>query len=200
MEYVWLLLSAAAGYLIGSVNLSIVFSRLRGKDIRSVGSGNAGATNVLRTMGKGFAAAVFVFDVLKGFLPAFLLMSRGKEYAACAYAVFAVVGHCYPLYFKFKGGKGVSTAIGALCAIALPAAAMTVVEFVFVLLLFRYVSLASVVAAFNLPFFAYHFAGENAGAQILAVVCLALLVIWKHRANIVRIREGCETPLFGKKS
>ncbi len=194
------LLSAAAalaGYLIGSVNLSIIFSRLKGADIRTVGSGNAGATNTLRTMGKGFAAAVFIFDILKGFLPAFVLTKMFLTHQAYVYAVFAVVGHCFPLYFGFKGGKGVSTAIGALLAIAPQAAGLILIEFIVMLLLFRYVSLASITAAINAPFFAAHFSHDS--LLLIAVVCIVLIVIFKHKANIIRIREGCENAVFGKK-
>lgn len=194
------LLSAAAalaGYLIGSVNLSIIFSRLKGTDIRTVGSGNAGATNTLRTMGKGFAAVVFIFDILKGFLPAFVLAKLFFTQQAYIYAVFAVVGHCFPLYFGFKGGKGVSTAIGALLAITPQAAGLILIEFIVILLLFRYVSLASIVAAFNAPFFAVYF--SNDGLMLIAVICIVLIVIIKHKANIIRIREGSEKSIFGKK-
>lgn len=197
LPYLLTAAAALAGYLTGSVNLSIIFSRLRGRDIRTEGSGNAGATNTLRTMGKGLAATVFLFDILKGFLPAFILTRAFFTQQAYVYAVFAVVGHCFPLYFGFRGGKGVSTAIGALFAIAPQAACMILIEFIVILLLFRYVSLASITAAFNAPFFALYFSHDS--LMILSVAVIVLIVIFKHRSNIIRIREGAEKPIFGKR-
>ena len=196
MNMAYILAAAACGYLLGSVNLSIIGSKLRGKDIRKVGSGNAGATNTLRAFGPGFAAAVFVFDFLKGFLPALLLNLSGFETAACVYAFFAVLGHCFPLYFGFKGGKGVATSIGALFAIAPVAAALGLLEFIVLVLLFRFVSLASIVAAINIVAFTYFLYGF--GPLFCAVVLIAALVISGHRSNIIRIREGRENALFGK--
>jgi glycerol-3-phosphate acyltransferase PlsY len=195
--YVLLAAAALAGYLIGSVNLSIIFSKMKGTDIRKMGSGNAGSTNTLRTMGKGFAAVVFIFDILKGFLPTFILCRLFMQNQACIYAFFAVIGHCFPLYFGFKGGKGVATAIGAVFALSVPTALMVLAEFVIVLLLFRYVSVASIVAAFNLPFFAYYFTDNL--LLLECVCCIALIVIAGHKSNIIRVREGTENALFGKK-
>lgn len=196
METVYVVTAAAAGYLLGSVNLSIIISRLRGKDIRKVDSGNAGATNTLRAFGPAFAAIVFVFDFLKGFLPALLLSLAKYDTAACAYAFFAVLGHCFPLYFGFKGGKGVATSIGALFAIAPAAALLGLLEFIVLVLLFRFVSLASIVAAINIAAFTYFIYGLT--PLFWTVVLIAALVIAGHRTNIVRIREGSENALFGK--
>ncbi len=198
MEILYVIIAALAGYLIGSINLSIVFSRTKGKDIREMGSGNAGTTNTLRTMGKGYAAIVFVFDFLKGFLPALILCKLDFAAAGYAYGLLAIVGHCFPIYYGFKGGKGVAAAIGVLLAIDTVPALIVLAEFIILVALFRYVSLGSIVAAINAPiltFFVYR------GNYILlaAVTLLALLVIVKHKENIVRLRNGEEKPIFGKK-
>ena len=194
--YVYMALAALAGYLIGSINLSIIISRLKGSDIRKMGSGNAGSTNVLRTMGPAFAAVVFLFDILKGLVPTLILMLTKNFEAAYVYALFAIVGHCFPLYFGFKGGKGVATAIGVLFAIDPVVALLVLIEFIIILLLFRFVSLASIVAALNLIAFTYFLHGFG---LLLAVVFLAaVLVIAKHAPNVVRIREGSEKAIFGK--
>ena len=120
INIVYFLAAALLGYLIGSINLSIILSKNKGKDIREMGSGNAGTTNTLRTMGKGAAAIVLLFDVLKGCLvPLFLIIAGPKAWMpifettcltmAYIYALFAVIGHCFPIYYGFKGGKGVLT-------------------------------------------------------------------------------------------
>lgn len=197
----WIIILAAAvgGYLAGSINLSIIISKLKGKDIRTMGSGNAGSTNTLRTMGKGYAAVVFIFDILKGVLPALVLKLAGFEYASYAYGILAVIGHCFPLYFGFKGGKGVATAIGVLFVIDAIPACIIVCEFIIILMLFRFVSLASVVAALNLPLITFYVYSENT-VLVIASSLMAVLVIWNHRGNITRIRDGCEKPIFGKKT
>ncbi len=202
-------LVAALGYLIGSVNLSIILSRGKGKDIREMGSGNAGTTNTLRTMGKGAAAMVLVFDILKGCLIPLILILFGKEpwlpifYKTCnsmayIYAFFAVVGHCFPLYYGFKGGKGIATAAGALLVISPAATAIAIVEFVLLMVLFRYVSLSSIVAVMNIVVFtALLYPGE---LRLLAItLAIAVLAIYKHKTNIVRLRNGEESTMFYKK-
>ena len=207
------ILAAIAGYLIGSLNLAIVMSRGMGKDIREMGSGNAGTTNALRTMGKGAAAMVLVFDILKGsIIPIVLRLFADSIYyssgnyllanalltMAYIYALFAVIGHCYPLYYKFKGGKGIATAAGALLVISTPATLMALVEFIIIVLLFRYVSLASIVAVINIPLFTY-FTAPGEMRLMTVTILIALLALFKHRSNVVRLREGTESPLFGKK-
>lgn len=208
INLLWFILAAVLGYLIGSLNLAIVMSRGMGKDIREMGSGNAGTTNALRTMGKGAAAMVLVFDILKGALIPLLLILTAKDNPwiyidtcksmAGLYGLFAVVGHCYPLYYKFKGGKGIATAAGVLMVIAPISTLIALVVFVVMVLLFRYVSLASIVAVLNIPIYTYLiYQGEE---RILAVtIAIALLALFKHRANVIRLREGTESPLFGKK-
>ena len=209
INILYFILAAAFGYLIGSVNLSIILSKGKGKDIREMGSGNAGTTNTLRTMGKGAAAMVLLFDVLKGCLiPLVLILVSNKawmpiyvttcESMAYIYAFFAVVGHCFPLYYGFKGGKGIATAAGALLVISPAATTLALVEFVILMVLFRYVSLSSIVAVMNIVVFtALLYPGE---ARLLAItVAIAILAIYKHKTNIVRLRNGEESTMFYKK-
>lgn len=205
---VYFLIAAVLGYLIGSVNLAIILSKGKGKDIREMGSGNAGTTNTLRTMGKGAAAAVLVFDILKGCLvPLVLILTASDnpwifsttcESIAYIYAFFAVVGHCFPLYFGFKGGKGIATAAGALLVISPAATGIALVEFVILMVLFRYVSLSSIVAVMNIVVFtALLYPGE---ARLLVItLAIAVLAIYKHKTNIVRLRNGEESTMFYKK-
>ncbi len=199
MEFIIIAAAAVCGYLIGSVNLSIIASRLKGRDIRTMGSGNAGSTNTLRTMGKGWAAAVFLFDILKGVVPALIFKLNGYEYAAYAYGFFAIIGHCFPLYFGFKGGKGVATAIGVLLVIDTIPALLILFEFIVILLLFRFVSVASIVAAVNLPIITFFEHSDNIVLFIVSIV-MAVLVVWNHRSNVIRVREGNEKAIFGKKA
>lgn len=209
INIVYYLIAAALGYLIGSVNLSIVISRKRGKDIREMGSGNAGTTNTLRTMGKSTAAVVFLFDILKGCLVPLFLICAGpcdwmpivKNVCDCMayiYALFAVVGHCFPLYYGFKGGKGIATAAGALLAISPLATLLALGEFVLLMVLFRYVSLSSIVAAINIAVFtAMLYPGE---ARLLTItILIAALATYKHKTNIMRLRNGEESTMFYKK-
>lgn len=205
---IYFLLAAIVGYLIGSVNLSIIISKSRGKDIREMGSGNAGSTNTLRTMGKGTAAAVLVFDILKGCLIPLIIVITAKtnpwiyestcHSMAYIYAVFAVVGHCFPLYYGFKGGKGIATAAGALLVISPLATVIAIAEFVVLIVIFRYVSLASVVAAINVVVFtALILPGE---ARLLAsILVIVIIAVYKHKTNILKLRNGEESTMFYNK-
>ena len=209
LNILYYIVAAIAGYLIGSINLSIILSKGKGKDIREMGSGNAGTTNTLRTMGKGAAAMVFVFDILKGCLvPLVLILTGDKPWMpifvttcltmAYIYAFFAVVGHCFPLYYGFKGGKGIATAAGALLVISPAATGIALVEFVVLMVLFRYVSLSSIVAVMNIVIFtAFLYPGQ---LRLLTItLAIAILAIYKHKSNIVRLRNGEESTMFYKK-
>lgn len=209
INILYFILAAIAGYLIGSINLSIILSRGKGKDIREMGSGNAGTTNTLRTMGKGAAALVLVFDVLKGCLVPLALILVGDEpwmpifvttclTMAYIYAFFAVVGHCFPVYYGFKGGKGIATAAGALFVISPLATTIALVEFVILMVLFRYVSLSSIVAVMNIVVFtALLYPGQL--RLFVITLAIAVLAIYKHKTNIVRLRNGEESTMFYKK-
>ena len=187
--YAWLL-----GYLLGSIPFGLLLTKLAGKgDIRDVGSGNIGATNVLRAGGKGLAAATLVLDALKA--TAAVLLARvlwpGTESFAAA---GALIGHLYPVWLRFKGGKGVATLLGILIPLLPMAAVIYAVVWLGLLLIFRISSVAGMAAAVSAPISAAAF-----GAQLHFPMLLgfALLVIWKHRSNLARLKAGTE-PRIGR--
>lgn len=183
-------------YLLGSVAFAVILVRLStGKDIRTEGSGNAGATNVLRSHGKGLGLAVAVLDVAKGALAVVLVrfVTADPRYAAAA-AFAAVLGHVFPLYYGFRGGKGVATAVGAFLVLSPWPTLVCVGIFVLVVAVTRYVSLGSVVAIVLLP----PIAGLVFHAPrpvVLAAAATAVLVVLKHRDNLKRLASGTERKL-----
>jgi len=188
------------GYLLGSIPFGLILTRLAGTgDIRSVGSGNIGATNVLRTGRKGLAAATLVGDMLKGTAAVLLVnWSTGPaipEYGLVA-GLGAVIGHVYPIWLKFKGGKGVATYIGVLIAVSWPIAAAFGVIWGSVAALTRYSSLSGLVASAAAPVLLWFFAGTKPAALFLI---LTVLVWIKHRGNLARLRAGTE-PKIGSKT
>lgn len=197
-----------SAFLAGSIPFGLLLVKLAGKgDVRAHGSGNIGATNVLRAGGAGLGIATLLLDALKGFLPVFLAKRAGYAPEFLAFvALAAVVGHMYTPWLKFKGGKGVATALGAVlayhAAMVLPALA----TFVVLLLAFRYVSLGSVAAAVVLLLTAMGYLGAWARLPvqegmarwpILAWALLVGLVIRKHAGNLNRLFQGTETKLWG---
>lgn len=216
-------LTAFAAYLIGSINTSIILSRsLAGDDIRDSGSGNAGATNMLRTHGKGMAAATLICDILKGvfavvcaaWLDIFLAhMTKTNppthferiyildnlKYIA---AVFVVLGHDFPLYFGFRGGKGVATSLGVITVLDWRIGLIVLAFAITIMVASRYVSLGSVMAAAVYPFLVLTVMVADAKINITYLatsVILALILVLKHRTNIRRLREGSESKLFARK-
>jgi glycerol-3-phosphate acyltransferase PlsY len=193
-------------YLIGSLNGSLVIGRLYGIDIRREGSGNAGGTNALRTQGRIFALLVMSIDVGKGYLVAHFLpglalpgipldpeVSRIWLMLACAGAT--IVGHCYPVWFGFVGGKGAATAVGVLIAIA-PGLLLTgAAVFAGVLVLSGYVGLATITSAVALPVYVAVTRFEGNQPLCLFLVLMAAFIVFTHRANIQRMREGRENRL-----
>ncbi len=197
VNFLPLVLSAGAGYLIGSLSFSILLSRSQYKDdIRNYGSGNAGMTNMLRTFGKWAAVVVFAGDFLKGLAAVLLGGAIGGEAGALLAGFFAVVGHAFPLYFHFRGGKGVATSAGVI--LGLHPLVLLVLGSVFLLVLFlsRIVSLSSICAAVSYPITALLLRLPR--PELLLSVVLAALVIWLHRANIGRLMRG-EEHRFGVK-
>ena len=191
-----LLLALGLGYLLGSIPFGLVLTKLAGKgDVRDIGSGNIGATNVLRTGSKVLAAATLVLDCLKA--TAAIVIARslwpGSENFAAA---GALVGHLYPVWLKFKGGKGVATLLGILIPLLPEAALAYAIVWLSMLLLIRISSVSGMLAAASAPISA-----AVLGEQLLFPMFLgfALLVIWKHRENIVRLRAGKE-PRVGKRT
>ena len=191
-----LLLALALGYLLGSIPFGLVLTRLAGKgDVRDIGSGNIGATNVLRTGSKPLAAATLVLDCLKA--TAAILLARqlwpGTENFAAA---GALIGHLYPVWLRFKGGKGVATLLGVLIPLLPMGAVIYAVVWIGLLLVLRISSVAGVIAALSAPVSA-----AILGEQLLfpMLLAFALLVVWKHKTNIARLRAGTE-PKVGRKT
>lgn len=191
------LILIALAYFVGSIASAIVVCRLMSlPDPRSGGSGNPGATNVLRVAGKPAAALTLAGDVLKGLLPVALANALSGEAVAAAAALAAFLGHLYPLYFDFKGGKGVATAFGAVAGLAFPVMIAMAVTWLIVVAATRYVSLASMVAAGLSPIVAFALALHP--ATFAALVVIAGFVIYRHRANIERLRSGTESRIGEK--
>jgi acyl phosphate:glycerol-3-phosphate acyltransferase len=189
--------AAAFAYLCGSIPFGLIFTRLAGHgDIRTIGSGNIGATNVLRTGNKKLAAATFICDFIKGFVPVVIAWRFGAEATAAA-AVSAPLGHIFPVWLGFKGGKGVATAGGVLFAYAWPVALAAVLAWLAMALVFRYSSLAAVTAAAIAPLYAW--LARPAGVAPLAVVVVSLIVIWRHRSNLSRLMRGEEDKITLRK-
>lgn len=189
-----LLLCAALAYLVGSIPFGLILTRLAGLgDVRQIGSGNIGATNVLRTGRKGLAAATLLLDAGKGALAVAVARGFGDEFAAVA-ALAAVLGHLFPVWLRFKGGKGVATSAGVLLAYNPPVALATIATWLVMALLFRYSSLAALTAAMLAPLWAWLF-GPRATLPIAVVGVIALLVIARHAGNIGRLMHGAESKI-----
>ena len=193
-----LVLWCLAAFACGSIPFGLLLVKLAGKgDVRAHGSGNIGATNVSRVGGKGLGIVTLLLDILKGFLPVFLAKRMGLNLDALALmALAAVLGHVFTPWLKFKGGKGVATALGVLLATHAALLIVPLGLFTFILWLTRQVSLGSILAAAMLPVQVLLIDGRNL-AQILPWTLLALLVIWKHRENIARLQAGTEAKLWG---
>jgi acyl phosphate:glycerol-3-phosphate acyltransferase len=190
-------LAAIASYLLGSVSFAIVVSRvMRLPDPRSYGSQNPGATNVLRTGRKTAAVLTLAGDALKGFAAVLLTGLYAPEAAPLA-GLAAFVGHLYPVYHRFQGGKGVATAAGVLFALDWRLGLGSVATWVIIAAFLRYSSLASLVAAAFAPFFAALLLGF--GATFAALLVMAGLIIWRHRGNIARLMTGTESRIGAKK-
>ena len=184
------------GYLLGSIPFGLVLTRLAGLgDIRNLGSGNIGATNVLRTGNKGLAALTLLLDAAKGAAAVLIAERLAPDFAPAAGAA-AFLGHCFPVWLKFEGGKGVATFLGVLAAFAWPAAALSLAAWLGVAALFRFSSLASLLSAGLAPFLLLAF-----GTTLEAVSGFAMLavVILRHAGNIRRLMDRTE-PRIGAKS
>lgn len=190
-----ILLALAVGYLLGSIPFGLLLTKLSGiGDIRSVGSGNIGATNVLRTGRKGLAAATLVGDMLKGTAAVLAMAVVGGADAALLAGLGAVLGHVFPVWLRFKGGKGVATYIGVLIAVAWPIAAAFGVIWGAVAALTRYSSLSGLIASAATPVLLWFYAG---GKPALLFVVLTAIVFVMHRGNIARLLAGTESKIGG---
>lgn len=202
MNALWLPGALLAAYLVGSLSFAVILSRVFGlADPRSYGSGNPGATNVLRSGHRAAAVLTLVFDALKGFVPVLLCLLYGPrvglgESSAAWVGLAAFVGHLYPVFFGFKGGKGVATAAGVLMAFNPLLAAATLASFAIVVFFTRFVSLGSIVAAAFAPFYEALIWGVE--PALLALVVMSLLLVWRHEANIRKLLAGTESRLGHK--
>ena len=183
-----------AAYLIGAIPTGVILTRLvGGEDIRKAGSGNIGATNVYRVAGRKLGIITLVGDCLKGVIP-LLIAQQGFNLPTSGIALVALaafIGHCYPVYLGFKGGKGVATALGIFLVLSPLSVLCLLVVFVLILWKWRYISLASISAAATVPFLVLWF--ESSFSLFMATLIIAVIVIWKHRANIERLRSGTES-------
>lgn len=191
------LIAAVLGYLLGSVPFGLVLTRLAGLgDIRGIGSGNIGATNVLRTGRKGLAAATLVLDSGKGAAAALVALYLAGPAAAMIAGFTAVLGHNFPVWLRFKGGKGVATTLGVLLAVSWPVGLLACATWLLVAAVFRYSSLAALAALALSPLYALAIGG-GAGLVLMAAG-LAVLGFMRHEANIRRLLKG-EEPKIGRK-
>lgn len=200
-------------YVLGSIPSAVwIGKRYYGIDIREHGSKNAGATNMLRVLGRRAAIPVFIIDFLKGFVAVSLMsLMRYDESLSASWIInlkiiavfFAVIGHIFPVFASFKGGKGVTTLAGAITGIQPNIALFCLAVWIIVLLIFHYVSLASIVAGCSFPIFVTIFAGsiyarygETSIAFVVFALIVAVLLLWTHRANIGRLLAGTEPKLY----
>jgi glycerol-3-phosphate acyltransferase PlsY len=191
-----LLLTVALSYLLGSVPFGLVLTRLAGLgDIRKIGSGNIGATNVLRTGNRVLAALTLVLDSAKGAAAALVAYGFAPDLAPLA-AIATVLGHMFPVWLRFQGGKGVSTTLGVYLALSWPVGLCALATWLVVVFTTRISSLSALVAALLSPFFAWYFADPQIAA---AAAILAVLVIIRHKDNIARLRRGEESKIGSKK-
>ena len=202
MNYAYGVLAVLAGYLIGSLSFAVIVSRVMGlADPRSFGSGNPGATNVLRSGNRVAALLTLALDTLKGFVPVWLALWLGPRYGlgpgtAGFVGLAAFVGHLWPVFFHFKGGKGVATAAGVLMALNPWLGLATLLSWVLIAAFMRYSSLASIVAAAFAPF--YQLLIWGAEPIFVPIVVMSLLLIWRHESNIRKLIAGTESRLGQK--
>jgi acyl phosphate:glycerol-3-phosphate acyltransferase len=196
------LLSIPLAYLLGSIPFGYLLVRIfRDEDIRATGSGNIGATNVARSGAKGLGLATLLLDLLKAYAAVAIAqrLAPGNVDLAVTAAVAAIVGHVYPIWLGFRGGKGVASALGVMLALSWPAGLCVFGVFLVVVVLTRYVSLGSILGAASYPFFSLYFVAVKTPVVVSGLLFIALLVIVKHHANIRRLIAGTESRFGAKK-
>ena len=202
MDTVYSLVAIAAAYLVGSLSFAVIVSRLMGlSDLRTYGSGNPGATNVLRSGNRKAAVLTLVLDALKGYVPVLLVDQLGGrvglgEGTMALVGLAAFLGHLWPVFFRFQGGKGVATAAGVLFGFNPLLGAATLATWVIIAFFFRYSSLASIVSAVFAPFYQLLIWGGGPVAGVVAL--MGLLLLWRHTANIQKLLAGTESKLGHK--
>ena len=202
MQALYPALATLAAYLIGSLSFAVIVSQLMGlNDPRTYGSGNPGATNVLRSGNKAAAVLTLLLDALKGFVPVLLVKEFGAPYGLdegtlALVAIAAFLGHLWPVFFRFKGGKGVATAAGVLLGLNPWLGLATLATWIIIATFTRYSSLAALVAAVFAPF--YQVLIWGGGPIAVAVFVMGALLVWRHRANIQKLLNGTESKLGQK--
>jgi len=202
------IVAIAAAYLLGAIPFGLLMGKLKGVDIRDHGSGNIGATNVVRVLGKSLGLTTFFLDVLKGFVPSFFFPALINQWQptsldpvalslACGAA--AIIGHNFPVFLGFKGGKGVATSLGVLFGIAWLTAVVSFGAWALAFLATRYVSLASIIGAVMVIVSGWYFYGSEGVIRPIVLTVLASLVILRHKANILRLLKGTESRFSKKK-
>jgi len=198
-------IAIVAAYLLGSVSFSVLFARLfKGIDIRNHGSGNAGATNTLRVLGKGPAILVLVLDICKGVLAVWLgrWLAPDYDWTPALAGLAAVIGHNWPLYFHFKGGKGIATTIGMLATLCFLPSLIAGIVGILAIVFTRYVSLGSLLFVTLTPvvLIIYSAAGWHDYGTAVLIVSIAIwaLAVWRHRGNLVKLKNGTENKLGSK--
>ena len=197
------ILWAVGAYLVGSIPFGFLVGKMRGKDIRTLGSKNIGATNVYRTVGKPWGILAFACDFLKGFLPTLAAQKFGHaDWLPLMVGILAVAGHMWTCFMKFKGGKGIATGFGMLVALTPVLVLVAFAVWVVVMLVSHYVSLGSIVAAAFLlvsiwfPCKLLHCKGYNDLPLCILVTALCAFAIWKHKTNIIRLRAHAESKIY----
>ena len=202
MQTLYPALATIVAYLVGSLSFAVIVSHEMGlRDPRSYGSGNPGATNVLRSGNKTAAILTLLFDALKGFVPVLLVVLFGPAYGlgegtAALVGLAAFLGHLWPVFFRFQGGKGVATAAGVLLGINPWLGLATLLTWVIIAFFFRYSSLAAIVSAAFAPF--YQLLIWGGGPVAIAIAVMGLLLVWRHSANIQKLLQGTEAKLGQK--
>ncbi len=202
MQFLPSFLAVLAAYLIGSLSFAVIVSRSMGlDDPRSYGSGNPGATNVLRSGNRGAALLTLAFDALKGYVPVLLALVYGPAYGmgettVALVGLAAFVGHLWPVFFGFKGGKGVATAAGVLLALNPWLGLATLMTWLIIAAFFRFASLASIVAALFAPF--YQLLIWGVAPMLLSIAAMSLLLIWRHQPNLAKLFAGTEIRIGAK--
>lgn len=214
MPYLTIVIAALVAYLFGSLNASIIISNMKGSDIRKHGSGNAGATNMLRTYGKKLAVLALLFDALKGVVAVLVanwfLAHAGLDanndlyhYTRCAAGLFVVLGHNFPLYFKFKGGKGIATSAAVIFMLDWRVGLIVFVSAIGTMIITRYVSLGSCVGAVAFPtgvaLFTFLIDKDYNWILFVTSLIMCFLAIGRHHTNIKRLINGTESKLGKKK-
>ncbi|MBP7881602.1 MAG: glycerol-3-phosphate 1-O-acyltransferase PlsY [Candidatus Methylopumilus sp.] len=195
------IIQIVAAYLLGSIAFGIVVSKLfKLPDPRTVGSGNPGATNVLRSGKKSAAALTLLGDAFKGWFPVWLVMQPdgGVMWITSAVAIAVFLGHLYPVFHKFKGGKGVATALGVMLAISPSLALAALLTWLLIFVLTKISSLSAIVAAMMAPVYAWYLLDDAYHNFEMVVVFVSIMLVWRHRSNIQKLLNGTEAG-FGKK-